>query len=369
MSLSKPNNPVFVADVAVPSTSAVSMLDTNENATRVNQLHGIASSNALGAGIPKQVSNVQASVANAQTGATCTVTVLYRVDPTDKNFAGVNIWVKGYQGNGQLVQVSNGATSPTKFVLNNTGEIVSFTVQAYGNGGGAPLTGAPTCSGTLPQSTSGGFGSSTSTSTPPTTITSSDGSLSVTGTTTVNITLVPFGKTNPAWWLSGEGSCYTYQNVNGTWGSGTANQVKCWFIRIPYEITINKLSYRHIVSLAGSHSALGLYNSSGSKIFSWDNFDTNVGAGLKTTTVGPFTLTPGIYIVACGCDTAGTSPATQGGFATIGSSESSQPQNANGTVRFGTAANGLSAGAMPPTLGTISLAAPGTNLPLFCMEP
>src|SRR6478672_3397374 len=164
MSLSNPKNPVFITEGVASDRQPTSMLDSNQNATLINQLHGINTSNATGAGIPKQVSNVQVSVANAQTGSTCTVTVLFSQDPTDKNFAGVAILVKGYQGNNQLVQVASGVTSPTKFVLNNTGEIVSFTVQAYGNGGAAPLTSAPTCSGTLPQSTSGGFGSSTTTS-------------------------------------------------------------------------------------------------------------------------------------------------------------------------------------------------------------
>ena len=167
MSLSRPNSPVFITEgVATGAQPASSSLDSNQNATLINQLHGQNTSNATGAGIPKQVSNVRASVANAQTGATCTVTVLFSQDPTDKNFAGVAILVKGYQGNPQLVQVSSGVGSPTKFVLNNTGENVSFTVQAYGNGGSAPLTSAPTCGATLPQSTGGGFGSSSSSSSP-----------------------------------------------------------------------------------------------------------------------------------------------------------------------------------------------------------
>ncbi|MGA9798580.1 MAG: hypothetical protein WBQ68_06205 [Terriglobales bacterium] len=168
MSLSKPSSPVFITEGVASGAQPVSpSLDSNQNATLINQLHGIANTNATGAGIPKQVSNVQVSVANAQTGATCTVSVLFTQDPTDKNFAGVAILVKGYQGNNQLVQVSSGISSPTKFVLNNTGENVSFTVQAYGNGGAAPLTGAPTCSASLPQSTGGGYGSSTITSPSP----------------------------------------------------------------------------------------------------------------------------------------------------------------------------------------------------------
>lgn len=180
--------------------------------------------------------------------------------------------------------------------------------------------------------------------------------------------------TLPAWWLSGEGSSYAYAGVgegNGTWSTGTANVIKVWYIRLPYAINVRQLSYRHNVSLAGSHSAFGLYSADGNtKLFSWDNFDTNVGAGLKTKILTPtISLPPGVYAIGCGSDTTGTSPGTQGGFLTVGSSESSQPQNAAGTVRLGTAANPLVGASMPATLGAISLAAVGNVLPLFCMEP
>jgi hypothetical protein len=161
MSLSNPINPPLVNEVVAKSVSTGLVIGVDENQTKVNQLHGIAPNNTSGAGIPKQVSNVQVSVANAQTGATCTLSVLYKVDPSDSSFSGVNIWVKGYQGNSQLVQVASGTSSPTKFVLNNTGEILSITVQAFGNGGNAPLSGAPTSSAVLPKSTTGGFGSNT----------------------------------------------------------------------------------------------------------------------------------------------------------------------------------------------------------------
>jgi len=161
MSLSVPNNPPTVNPGVSQPVSSGTLFGAQIARTQVNQVKGIGQNNALGAGIPKQVSNVQVSVANAQAGATCTVTVLFRRDPTDKTFSGVNVFVKGYQGNGQLVQVASGADSPCKFVLNNTGETVSFTIQTYGNSGSAPLNQAPTSSGTLPKSTTGGFGSST----------------------------------------------------------------------------------------------------------------------------------------------------------------------------------------------------------------
>lgn len=166
MSLSKPINPPTVARAVTTPISSGLVFSTAVPRTQVNQIHGTTQNNANGTGIPKQVSNVQVSIANAQTGATATVSVLYRRDPTDAAFSGVNVWVKGYQGNSQLVQVASGTGSPCTFVLNNTGETVSFTIQAFGNGGNAPLAQSPTSSGTLPKSTGGGFGTSTTTSSP-----------------------------------------------------------------------------------------------------------------------------------------------------------------------------------------------------------
>jgi hypothetical protein len=161
MSLSNPLNPPILNEAVASPLATKAVFATDENSTKINQLHGIAPNNTTGAGIPKQVSNVRVTIGNAQTGATCTVSVLYSVDPTDSNFSGVNVWLRGYNGNAQLVQVASGTGSPCKFVLNNTGETVSFTVQAFGNGGNAPLSQSPTSSGTLPKSTTGGFGSST----------------------------------------------------------------------------------------------------------------------------------------------------------------------------------------------------------------
>lgn len=159
MPLSNPVNPPTVNEAVAKGVSTGLVFGVDENQTKINQLHGIAANNATGAGIPKQVTNPQVSIANANQGATCTVSILYKADPSDSSLSGVNVWVKGYQGNNNPVLVGSGTSSPTKIVLNNTGENVTFVIQAFGNGGNAPFTQAPTCSGTLPKSTGGGFGS------------------------------------------------------------------------------------------------------------------------------------------------------------------------------------------------------------------
>lgn len=130
----------------------------------VSQIRGINIAGSTGSGIPKHVTDVSTSMANAQTGSTSTVTVTFRRDPADKTFGGVTVYVKGYQGNQTPVQIAQSSDSPLSFVLNNTGEAVSVIVQAGGNGGAAPLSTAPSSGVKLPKSSVGGYGTSTSTS-------------------------------------------------------------------------------------------------------------------------------------------------------------------------------------------------------------
>lgn len=221
MGLSTPKNPPMLSEVVAAPVSTGAVFNALIPGTQVNQIHGIAPNNSSGAGIPKQVSNVQVSIANAQTGATCTIAVLFQRDPSDKSFSGVNIWVKGYQGNAQLVQVASGASSPAKFVLNNTGETVSFTIQAFGNGGNAPISQAPTSSGTLPKSTTGGFGTGTTnyynvTNPPP-------------GSTPVGASLVPIGAFNSGASSSGFANEYlTFVMPSGIM-AGTGGRFKICF--------------------------------------------------------------------------------------------------------------------------------------------
>lgn len=64
----------------------------------VNQIRGAQVAGATGAGVPQHVTNVSTSVATASPGQTSTVTVSFRRNPSDANFSGVDVFVKGYQG-------------------------------------------------------------------------------------------------------------------------------------------------------------------------------------------------------------------------------------------------------------------------------
>jgi hypothetical protein len=158
-----PNDPQYTDPN--PGISRSLILDTtlNDAASRngINQIRGLDSKGSLGSGIPKHVTNVGASVAQAATGTTSTVRVTFHRDPSDKNYSAAGVWVKGYQGNNNPVQVAQSYESPATFVLNNTGEPVSILVQSVGNGGQAPLSSAPTTGITLPKSTVAGYGTGT----------------------------------------------------------------------------------------------------------------------------------------------------------------------------------------------------------------
>lgn len=140
--------------------------DNLRSLSGISQIRGTTVNGSTGMGIPKQVTNVGLNMGNAQAGSTSTLTVTFQRDPTDNAFGGVTIWVKGYQSNPSPIQVASSTSSPVTFVLNNTGESVSLIVQAYGNGGAAPLTSSPTTGLTLPKSSGGGVGTTTVVSPP-----------------------------------------------------------------------------------------------------------------------------------------------------------------------------------------------------------
>lgn len=155
-------NPVGPLGTQPPISTPVVLTGVKAQ-TGINQLRGSTVAGSTGIGIPKQVTNVSVNMSNASKGSTSLLTVTFQRDPSDKSYAGVVVYVKGYQGNQTPTQVASGTDSPLNVVLNNTGESISLVVQAIGNAGSAPLATAPSTGLTLPQNVSGGFGTSTST--------------------------------------------------------------------------------------------------------------------------------------------------------------------------------------------------------------
>lgn len=341
MSLSQPNNPSFINNVA-KSVFSGSIFASLVSRTQVNQIKGVTQNNTTGAGIPKQVNNVQVSVANAQAGSTCTVTVLFRQDATDKAFSGVNVWVRGYQGNGQLVQVASGTQSPCKFTLNNTGETVSFTIQAFGNGGNAPLSQSPTASGVLPKSTTGGFGSSTvtgySVSNPP---------------PSSGLTLNTSGK---GWFLAAGSKDHSpvINSFNAALTNRAANVLVVSQFVLSETWTLSKVSYALQTAVAASNFNFGIYDSSGNKLIDSGAFDGSITTA-QTKSFTAVTLPPGVYYFVVSETTGGSlqGPIIQMPAATL----AKWLGYFTATTAFvGTAANATSGNVLPATLGTITAA-------------
>lgn len=175
MSLSVPNNPLSVNPGV--NNGAVDPTPVLQSRTLINQVRGVTQSGSTGSGIPKAVTNVQASISNAAQGTTSVVNVQFRRDPSDKAYSRVLIFAQGYQGNNTPVQVGSSTDSPATLVVNNTGEAITVIVQASGNGGAVPLAQCPSVGVQLPKSAAGGVGTNTKTSTPATSGSASAGQL------------------------------------------------------------------------------------------------------------------------------------------------------------------------------------------------
>jgi hypothetical protein len=232
MSLSNPTNQNPSNPGAVKGTWLGEVAPTP---SPISQIRGVSASTSVGAGIPKHVSNVSASMARGSAGTTTAVSVTYSRDPGDTAHAKVNVYVKGYQGNNSRVQVASGSESPITFVLNNTGETVSIFAQAQGNSGAAPLETAPSTGVQIPKSTGGGYGTNTNTggaSITPTPVTgqltkftsaTSIGGANLNGDVTtansetaivVGLQTIPVSATTP---LAGESLLYNGSRWRGDW--------------------------------------------------------------------------------------------------------------------------------------------------------
>jgi hypothetical protein len=174
----------------------------------------------------------------------------------------------------------------------------------------------------------------------------------------------------PSVWLSGDGTPFSLSTTLGVFTTGTANQLKCLLSRIPFSLTINNLSFRfNTAGPAASHVSIGMYTGAGTKVWSWDNIDAVTGVPItKSNTIATVNIQPGIYWMCTSGDYNGTSPqaSSEGGYAIPSSSY--LPYNGPFGTRVGTAANPLSGGVMPATLGVITANGFGQFVG-FAMEP
>lgn len=346
--LSQPKSPLSTnmgtaRPPTTPLTSGVVM------PTQVNLLRGNANLNAAGSGIPKHVTNVSAAVSNASTGSTSVVAVMFRRDPSDKFFSGANVFVKGYQGNNNSVQVGAGADSPISITLNNTGENVSFTVQSYGNSGAASLNTAPSSSTTLPKSANGGYGQTT-----------------VPGYTVNNPP--PASSASPAYMYGPGNFDFLTPNPSRSVTNDIANVVYFQTINSPYNLSFSKLSFTGFSGGTG-YVNFAMYDMSGNLLISTGpitvpNFiEYNVDIALSPA----WNFSPGSYMFAWTISDAGLTGMwgwPLSGSALDAGSSTRNLINRNGIVNFGFGTNTATSGAasMPATLGALNAVTNMTNI-------
>lgn len=345
--------PVTEANPGVMRTLIVNTtLNDAQARNGVNQLRGQSQKNSQASGIPKQVTNVGASTSAAATGTTSTVRVTFHRDPSDKNYGAAAVWVKGYQGNNNPVQVAQSYESPATFVLNNTGEPLGIIVQSTGNGGQAPLSSSPTTGLRLPKSSVSGYSTSTTTAYTPSSPPPATG--------------VSFS-TSGQGWFAGAGMRYEgllqNANTNAAITNTTANKVIVYQFSLDSPWTLSSCSYKLSSTSASTHFNFGIYNASGSKVID-AAFDGSLST-LQTVTFGPTTLSAGTYYFAASATS--TTPTGPVMFSSGGSTVQELVALSAVQPLLASAANSTSGNVMPATLGTltaITSAAFWTGMPI-----
>jgi len=135
--------------------------------------------------------------------------------------------------------------------------------------------------------------------------------------------------------------------ATGTVVAGTANQVRVMQVVIPYTITVGKVVANITTVSAGQNMFVGVYDSSGNKLLEAALSCATVN-GVSTSLGTPVTLTPGTYLYSVSAsDTtcAASGASLSGGWFNL------LDKN---TTRTATAANSVSSGVMPATLGTLT---------------
>jgi hypothetical protein len=144
----------------------------------------------------------------------------------------------------------------------------------------------------------------------------------------------------------------------GTVVAGTANQVRVVQVVVPYNITVGKVVGNITTISAAQNMFVGVYDTSGGKLLEAAVSCAALN-GVSTTLGTPVTLTPGTYLYAY---SASDTVCAASGAALSGGWFNMLDKN---TTRTATAANAVSGGVMPATLGTLTFSSSFT--PIYTM--
>jgi hypothetical protein len=182
------------------------------------------------------------------------------------------------------------------------------------------------------------------------------------------------GSAAPAWIANWEGSPYVLApTTDGGWSATGANVVEVFMFRLFYPFSFNTLTSRTHTGQPASVVGVGIYSKTGNRLVHWDSISTanSFVTITSTPTGGAVMLQPDDYYWAYACSTTNASAVTSTGSVVNGfSSENTEAWN-NSIVRGGSAANAMSAGVLPATLGALTAGFPNGNAdnPLWIVEP
>lgn len=154
---------------------------------------------------------------------------------------------------------------------------------------------------------------------------------------------------------------------NATAGFPTGNVVRAQYFVLASRLKISKmvLDLSAGSGTAGSHAYVGIYAAGGATKLVEGKFAADSATVQSVTpTGGAVTLEPGVYILAFGADSASGTVTCRAGLASLASFVSLI--NAD-SVQQGTAANAISSGALPSSIGVISALA--ISVPVVYAHP
>lgn len=141
--------------------------------------------------------------------------------------------------------------------------------------------------------------------------------------------------------------------------NGAANLVQVYLFELTIPYTISKASQYPIAGQFGVHGYFGIYSFSGNLLVNAGQFLYNGPGPVQTNTFSPVTLPPGTYWHAQANDHSSTG-SWLGIEVSGGASNFISMFTANAT-RSATAANAVSGGSLPATLGTLTPFTPSSN--------
>jgi hypothetical protein len=160
-------------------------------------------------------------------------------------------------------------------------------------------------------------------------------------------------------------SIYISDTINTGTFNTSANAVQVYLFELEVEFTVSKVSITSLGNSFSVHANFGIYSFAGNKLVDSGPFVELTGSGVQTKTLSsPVTLSPGTYWLAQATDTN-----TSGSWPAVVITQTTMPAMlSKNSTRSALAANSMSGGVLPSTLGTLTPFTPSsTNADcIFC---